>query len=195
MKPGVFSNTQSTQNLPSTSIQMAPSLPQQLVHPYSQPTLPIAPFANMIGANMIGYNPYLAQNYPAYLPSTAFQQAYSSNGQFHQSAAAVPGAGMKYSMPQYKNNMSAANLQQQQQPSSVISGYAGFGSSSNLPGNFALNQNAAPPSANLGFDEALSAQYKEANQYMALQQQVTIVEQPLVYISEFCVDCCLLGRE
>ncbi|XP_044983774.1 uncharacterized protein LOC123450718 [Hordeum vulgare subsp. vulgare] len=171
MKPGVFSNTQSTQNLPSTSIHMAPSLPQQLVHPYSQPTLPIAPFANMIGANMIGYNPYLAQNYPAYLPSTAFQQAYSSNGQFHQSAAAVPGAGMKYSMPQYKNNMSAANLQQQQQPSSVISGYAGFGSSSNLPGNFALNQNAAPASANLGFDEALSAQYKEANQYMALQQQ------------------------
>ncbi|XP_047094703.1 uncharacterized protein LOC124707092 isoform X3 [Lolium rigidum] len=165
LKSGVFSNTQSTQNLPSASIQTGPPLPQQLVHPYSQPTLPIGPFANMIG-----YNPYLAQNYPAYLPSTAFQQ-YSSNGQFHQSATAVPGAGMKYSMPQYKNNLSDTNLQQQQQqPSSVISGYGGFGTSSNLPANFALNQSATPAATN-PFDEVMSAQYKAANQYMAALQQ------------------------
>ncbi|KQK04832.1 uncharacterized protein LOC100840916 [Brachypodium distachyon] len=163
LKSGVFSNNQSTQNLPSTSIQTGPPLPQQLtVHPYSQPTLPIAPFTNMMGY------PYLAQNYPAYLPS-AFQQAYSSNGQFHQSAAAVPGAGMKYAMPQYKGNLSATNLQQQQ-PSSVL-GYGGFGSSSNLPANFNLNQNATSASTNAGFDEALGAQYKDANQYMAALQQ------------------------
>uniref|UniRef100_A0A0D9WJU4 GBF-interacting protein 1 N-terminal domain-containing protein n=1 Tax=Leersia perrieri TaxID=77586 RepID=A0A0D9WJU4_9ORYZ len=167
LKPGVFSNTQSTQNLPSTSIQTGPLLPQQLVHPYSQPTVPLAPFTNMIGY------PYLAQNYPAaYLPSAAFQQAYSSNGPFHQSAAAaVPAAAMKYNMnvpQQYKSNLSATSLQQQ--PSSVISGYGGFGSSSNLQGNFALNQNAATASTNLGFDEALSTQYKDPSQYMALQQ-------------------------
>jgi hypothetical protein len=128
---------------------------------------------------MIGY-PYLAQNYPAaYLPSAAFQQAYSSNGPFHQSAAAaVPGA-MKYNMnvPQFKNNLSATSLQQQ--PSSVISGYGGFGSSSNLPGNFTLNQNAASASTNLGFDEALSTPYKDPSQYMALQQ-VTIASSPCV---------------
>uniref|UniRef100_J3M9T2 GBF-interacting protein 1 N-terminal domain-containing protein n=2 Tax=Oryza brachyantha TaxID=4533 RepID=J3M9T2_ORYBR len=168
LKPGVFSNTQSTQNLPSTSVPTGPPLPQQLVHPYSQPTVPLAPFANMIGY------PYLAQNYPAaYLPSAAFQQAYSSNGPFHQSpAAAVPGGAMKYNMnvlpQQYKNNLSATSLQQQ--PSSVISGYGGFGSSSNLQGNFNLNQNAASASTNLGFDEALSTPYKDPNQYMALQQ-------------------------
>ncbi|KAG8069251.1 hypothetical protein GUJ93_ZPchr0005g14527 [Zizania palustris] len=163
LKAGVFSNAQSTQNLPSASIPMGPPLPQQLpVHPYSQPTLPLAPFANMIGY------PYLAQNYPAYLPSATFQQAYSSNGPFHQSAAAVPGVGMKYNVPQYKSNLLATNLQQQ--PSSVISGYGGFGSSSNLPGNFTLSQNAASASTNLGFDEALSTQYKDPSQYMALQQ-------------------------
>nr|CAB3464436.1 unnamed protein product [Digitaria exilis] len=122
LKTGVFSNTQSTQNLPST-----------------------------------------------------FQQAYPSNGPFHQSAAALLGSGMKYSTPEYKTNMSATGLQQQQQPpqqqppSSVISGYGGFGNSSNLPGNFALNQNTGSAST-LGFDEALNRQYKDTSQYMALQQ-------------------------
>jgi hypothetical protein len=42
LKAGVFSNAQSTQSLPSTSIPPGPPLPQQLAHhPYSQPTLPI----------------------------------------------------------------------------------------------------------------------------------------------------------
>ncbi|XP_062180431.1 GBF-interacting protein 1-like isoform X2 [Phragmites australis] len=163
LKTGVFSNTQSTQNLPNTSIATGPPLPQQLAaHPYSQPTVPLTPFANIIGY------PYLAQNYAAYLPSAAFQQAYPSNGPFHQSAAAVPGSGMKYSIPEYKNNLSATGLQQQ--PSSVMSGYGGFGSSSNLPANFTLNQSTGSASTPLGFDEALSRQYKDTSQYMALQQ-------------------------
>ena len=84
---------------------------------------------------------------------------------------------MKYSTPEYKNNLSATGLQQQQQPpqqqppSSVISGYGGFGNSSNLPGNFALNQSTGSAST-LGFDEALSRQYKDTSQYMALQQVI-----------------------
>ncbi|XP_062232169.1 uncharacterized protein LOC133929434 isoform X2 [Phragmites australis] len=163
LKTGVFSNAQSTQNIPSTSILTGPALSQQLAaHPYSQPTLPLAPFANIIGY------PYVPQNYATYLPA-AFQQAYSSNGPFHRSAAAVPGSGMKYAMQEYKSNLSATGLQQQQ-PSSVISGYGGFGSSSNLPGSVTLNQNTVSVSTTLGFDEALSRQYKDASQYMALQQ-------------------------
>jgi hypothetical protein len=77
---------------------------------------------------------------------------------------------MKYSMQEYKNTPSAAGLQQQ--PSSVISGYGGgFGSSSNLQGNFSLNQNTGSASSTLGFDDALSRQFKDNNsQYMALQQ-------------------------
>jgi hypothetical protein len=115
---------------------------------------------------MIGY-PYLPQNYATYLPSI-FQQAYASNGAFHQSAAAVPGSGMKYTMQDYKNTLSAAGSQQQ--PPSVISGYGGgFGSSSNLQGNFSLNQNTGSAST-LGFDDALSRQLKDNSQYMALQQ-------------------------
>ncbi|KAG2617482.1 hypothetical protein PVAP13_3NG181340 [Panicum virgatum] len=170
LKTGVFSNTQSTQSLPSTSIPTGPPLPQQLAaHHYSQPTLPLTHFANIVG-----YPTYLPQNYATYLSSGAFQQAYPSNGPFHQSAAALLGSGMKYS-PEYKNNLSASGLQQQQQPpqqqppSSVISGYGGFGNSSNLPGNFALNQSTGSAST-LGFDEALSRQYKDTSQYMALQQ-------------------------
>ncbi|KAK8457227.1 hypothetical protein SEVIR_3G145900v4 [Setaria viridis] len=169
LKTGVFSNTQSTQSLPSTSIQTGPPLPQQLAaHPYSQPTLPLTHFANMFG-----YPTYLPQNYATYLSSGAFQQPYPSNAQFHQSAAALLGSGLKYSTPEYKNNLSATGLQQQPQqqppPSSVISGYGGFGNSSNLPGNFALNQSTGSAST-LGFDEALSRQYKDTSQYMAPQQ-------------------------
>jgi len=170
LKAGVFSNAQSTQSLPSTSIQTGLPLPQQLAHhPYSQPTLPITHFPNMVGY------PYLPQNYATYLSSGTFQQAYPSSGPFHQSAAAaLLASGMKYSTPEYKNNLSATGLQQQHQPqpqplSSVISGYGGFGSSSNIQGNFTLSQSTGAASA-LGFDEALSRQYKNTSQYMALQQ-------------------------
>ncbi|CAM0881986.1 unnamed protein product [Alopecurus aequalis] len=158
LSQGGFSNTQSTQNLPSTSIPSGPPHPQQLpVHPYSQPTLPLGPFANLVGY------PYLPQNY--YVPPPAFQQAYASNGPFHQSGggdAAVSEAAMKYSMPQYKSSLPATS------PPQHSSGYGGFGSSSNIP-NFG-HQSAASPAATVGIDEALSAQFKEANHYMALQQ-------------------------
>ncbi|CAN6345834.1 unnamed protein product [Urochloa humidicola] len=169
LKAAVFSNSQSTQSLQSTSISAGPPLPQQLAaaHPYSQPALPLTHFANMFG-----YPTYLPQNYATYLSSGTFQQVYPSNAPFHQSAAALLGSGMKYSPPEYKNNLSAAGLQQQPQqqpPSSVISGYGGFGNSSNLPGNFALNQSTGSAST-LGFDEALSRQYKDTSQYMPPQQ-------------------------
>ncbi|XP_021313681.1 uncharacterized protein LOC110434200 isoform X3 [Sorghum bicolor] len=158
LKPGGFPNTQSTQHVPSTSIPSGLPLPQQLPV-YSQPTLPLGPFTSLVGY------PYLPQNY--YLPSAAFQQAYSSNGPFHQSAApAVPGAGMKYSMPQYKSSPPASSLPQ---PSS-LSGYGGFGNANNIPGNFSLNQGAPSAPTTLGFDEALGTQFKDPNHYAALQQ-------------------------
>uniref|UniRef100_A0A0A8YQE7 GBF-interacting protein 1 N-terminal domain-containing protein n=1 Tax=Arundo donax TaxID=35708 RepID=A0A0A8YQE7_ARUDO len=160
LKQGGFPSTQSTQNLPSTSIPSGLPLPQQLpVHPYSQPTIPLGPFASLVGY------PYLPQNY--YLPSAAFQQTYSSNGPFHQSTApAVPGAGMKYSMPQYKSSPPASSLPQ---PSS-LSGYGGFGSASNIHGNFNLNQGASSTPTTMGFGEALGTQFKDPNHYAALQQ-------------------------
>ncbi|KAF7030033.1 hypothetical protein CFC21_041655 [Triticum aestivum] len=161
LNQGGFSNTQSTQNPPSTSIPSGLPQPQQLsLHPYSQPTLPLGPFASLVGY------PYLPQNY--YVPPTAFQQAYSSNGPFHQSGgggAAVPGSAMKYSMPQYKSGLPVMSPPQH---SSAVSGYGGFGSSSNIP-NFGQNQSASPATT-MGIDEALSSQLKEANHYMALQQ-------------------------
>ncbi|KAM3331496.1 hypothetical protein ACQJBY_027463 [Aegilops geniculata] len=162
LNQGGFSNTQSTQNPPSTSIPSGLPQPQQLsLHPYSQPTLPLGPFASLVGY------PYLPQNY--YVPPAAFQQACSSNGPFHQSggggAAAVPGSAMKYSMPQYKSGLPVTSPPQH---SSAVSGYGGFGSSSNIP-NFGQNQSASPATT-MGIDEALSSQFKEANHYMALQQ-------------------------
>lgn len=162
LKPGGFSNAQPTQNLPSASIPSGPPLPQQLsVHPYPQPTLPLGPFSNLVGY------PYLPQNY--YLPSAAFQQSFSSNGPFHQSAATtgVPGVSMKYSMPQYKSSLPATSPPQ---PSSVVSGFGGFGSSNNIPGNFGLNQNVPSAPTTMGFEEALSTQFKDNSQYIALQQ-------------------------
>lgn len=163
LSQGGFSDIQSTQNLPSASIPSGPPPPQQLsVHPYSQPTLPLGPFASLVGY------PYLPQNY--YVPPPAFQQAYASNGPFHQSGggdATVPESAMKYSMPQYKSSLPATSLPQH---SSVVSSYGGFGSSGNIQ-NFGQNQSAPSPAATMGIDEALSAQFKEANHYMALQQQ------------------------
>ncbi|KAG2590625.1 hypothetical protein PVAP13_5NG419800 [Panicum virgatum] len=154
LKQGGFPNTQSTQHVPSTSIPSGLPVPQQLpVHPYSQPTLPLGPFASLVGY------PYMPQNY--FVPSAAFQQAYSSNGPFHQSAAPVPGAGMKYSMPQYKSSPPASSLPQ---PSS-LSGYA-----NSIPRNFSLNQGAPSAPTSLGFDEGLGTQFKDPNHYAALQQ-------------------------
>ncbi|XP_043702636.1 signaling mucin HKR1-like isoform X2 [Telopea speciosissima] len=165
IRPGIFSSPQPTApTLPGTSIATGPALPQHLaMHPYSQPTLPLGHFANMVGY------PFLPQSYtymPSALPS-AFQQAYTGNNAYHQSPAAVHSAGIKYMLPQYKNSISASNLPQS---GAVASGYGGFGSSTNIPGSFPLNQSSTPPSTTIGYDEVLSSQYKDSNQYVPLQQ-------------------------
>ncbi|KAG1367966.1 signaling mucin HKR1 [Cocos nucifera] len=161
-KQGVFSNPQSTpQTLSGTTLPSGPTLPQHLpVHHYTQPTLPLSHFANMISF------PFLPQSY-TYLPSAAFQQPYTGNGPFHQSPAAVPNAGIKYTLPQYKSSVSVTSLPQS---ASVASAYGGLGSSANLPGSFTLNPTTASASTTIGLEEALSSQYKEANHYMPLQQ-------------------------
>lgn len=159
VKPEAYSTPQPTpQALPSSSIHNAggPALPQHLqMHPYSQPSLPLGHFANMIGY------PFLPQSY-AYLPSAAFPQAYASGSPFHQS----PAAAMKYSpLPQYKSSISGSSL-----PQSLPPGYGGFtGSTGNIPGSFSLNPSTASASAAMGFDEAMSSQYKEGSHYLPLQ--------------------------
>ncbi|KAF3451137.1 hypothetical protein FNV43_RR07227 [Rhamnella rubrinervis] len=90
LRAGSISTPQPTQQtMPGASVATGPALPQHLaVHPYSQPTLPLGHFANMIGY------PFLPQSY-TYMPS-AFQQAFAGNSTYHQSLAAV--------LPQYKIN-------------------------------------------------------------------------------------------
>ncbi|KAF8413613.1 hypothetical protein HHK36_001605 [Tetracentron sinense] len=158
VKPGSFSTPQPTpQTLPGTGIATGPGLPQHLtLHPYSQPTLPFA--------NMIGY-PFLPQSY-AYMPPS-FQQAYADNSTYHQSAAAVHSAGMKYTLPQYKNSVSVSSLPQS---AAIASGYGGFGSSTNVPGSFPLNPSTTPASTTLGYDDLISSQYKDSNHFIPLQQ-------------------------
>ncbi|KAJ1426201.1 UBA-like superfamily [Sesbania bispinosa] len=140
------------QALPGASVATGPSLPQHLaVHPYSQPTLPMGHFANMISY------PFLPQSY-TYMPS-AFQQAFAGNSTYHQSLAAV--------LPQYKNSISVSSLPQS---AAVASGY-GFGSSTSIPGgNYPLNPPAAPTSTTIGYDDVISSQYKDNNHMLSLQQ-------------------------
>ena len=139
------------QALPAT-VATAPALPQHLaVHPYSQPTLPMGHFANMISY------PFMPQSY-TYVPS-AFQQAFAGNSTYPQSLAAV--------LPQYKNSISVSSLPQS---AAVASGY-GFGSSTNIPGgNFPLNPPTAPTSTTIGYDEVINSQYKDNNHMISLQQ-------------------------
>lgn len=140
------------QTLPGANVATGPALPQHLaVHPYSQPTLPLGHFANMIGY------PFLPQSY-TYMPS-AFQQAFAGNSTYHQSLAAV--------LPQYKNSVSVSSLPQS---GAIASGY-GFGSSTSIPGgNFPVNPPTAPSGTTLGYDDVLSSQYKDASHLMSLQQ-------------------------
>ncbi|CAK9146290.1 unnamed protein product [Ilex paraguariensis] len=148
-----FSSTQPTpQTVSGTSIATGPAFPQQLgVHPYSQPTLPLGPFANMIGY------PFLPQSY-AYMPS-AFQQAFAGNSTYHQSLAAV--------LPQYKSSVSVSSLPQS---AAIASGYGGFGSSNTIPGSFPINPPAAPAGTTIGYDDVMSSQYKDNTNLMSLQQ-------------------------
>lgn len=153
LKTGTFSSPQPTaQTLVSTSVATGPALPQHLaVHPYSQPTLPLGHFANMIGY------PFLPQSY-TYMPS-AFQQAFAGNSSYHQSLAAM--------LPQYKNSVSVSSLPQS---AAIASGYGAFGSSTSIPGNFPLNPPSAPAGTTIGYDDVISSQYKDANHLISLQQ-------------------------
>ncbi|PKA47216.1 hypothetical protein AXF42_Ash017161 [Apostasia shenzhenica] len=160
IKPSVFSNPSTTQSSSNTSIPPGLAVPQHLpVHPYSQAALSLGPFANMISY------PFLPQSYP-YLPSAAFPQAYTSNVPFHQSPT-VHNTGLKYTLPQYKNNISVSSLPT---PAAIASGYGNFASSTNIPGNFSLNSSTTPTTTTLGFDEALNSQYKEGTHYLSSQQ-------------------------
>ncbi|XP_062095388.1 uncharacterized protein LOC133801231 isoform X2 [Humulus lupulus] len=140
------------QNVPGGNVATGPALPQHLaVHPYSQPTLPLGHFANMIGY------PFLPQSY-TYMPS-AFQQTFAGNNTYHQSLAAV--------LPQYKNSVSVSSLPQ----SAAIASAYGFGSSTSIPGgNFPVNPPTAPTGTTIGYEDVLSSQYKEASHLMSLQQ-------------------------
>ncbi|OIW19277.1 hypothetical protein TanjilG_20402 [Lupinus angustifolius] len=137
---------------PGANVATGPALHQHLaVHPYSQPTLPLGHYANMIGY------PFLPQSY-TYMPS-AYQQAFAQNSTYHQTLAAL--------LPQYKNSISVSSLPQS---AAIPPGY-GFGSSTNVPGgNFPLNPPAAPTSTTIGYEDALNSQYKDNNHIMSLQQ-------------------------
>ncbi|CAD6332746.1 unnamed protein product [Miscanthus lutarioriparius] len=153
-------NPQLTQSQPSTSIASGPPLPQHLLHPYAQATLPLG------YASMIGY-PSLPPSY-AYLPPAAFQQPYMNSGLFHQAAAAVPNSSVKYPLPQYKSNIALASLPQ---PGSLLSSYVGgFGTANNMPGNFPLNQSTTSATTTLGFDGTVPSHFKDGNQFISLQQ-------------------------
>ncbi|XVF25524.1 hypothetical protein REPUB_Repub13aG0220000 [Reevesia pubescens] len=138
------------QTLPGASVATGPALPQHLaMHPFSQPTLPMGHFANMISY------PFLPQSY-TYMPS-AFQQAFAGNSNYPQSLAAM--------LPQYKNS-SVSSLPQS---TAIPSGY-GFGSSTSIPGGLPLNPPAAPAGTSIGYEDVLSSQYKDSNHLMSLQQ-------------------------
>ncbi|GKA26493.1 hypothetical protein Tco_0712602 [Tanacetum coccineum] len=152
LKTGAFSSSQpAQQTLPGNSLPTGPALPQHLVHPYSQPTLPLGPFANMIGY------PFLPQSY-TYMPS-AFQQAFAGNSTYHQQLAA--------GLPQYKNSVSVSSLPQS---AAVPSGYGSYGNSTAIPGNYQVNQPAGPAGSTLSYDDVLANHYKES-QLLSLQQQ------------------------
>lgn len=131
-----------------------PALPQHLaVHPYSQHSLPLGPFANMIGY------PFLPQSY-TYMPSGFQQQTFAGNSTYHQQLAAV--------LPQYKNSVSVSSLPQS---AAVPSGYGSFGNSTTMPGNYQVNQPAGPAGSTLSYDDVLNAHYKENSQLLSIQQQ------------------------
>ncbi|CAH2034306.1 unnamed protein product, partial [Thlaspi arvense] len=110
---GIPSTQPAQQTLPGASIATGPALPQQLpMHAYSQPTMPLAHFPNMIG------HPLMPQNY-LYMPS-AFQQTFAGNSSYHQQLAAL--------LPQYKTSLAPNHLPQS--ATAPASAY-GFGNSAN----------------------------------------------------------------
>ncbi|KAF7151869.1 hypothetical protein RHSIM_Rhsim02G0154300 [Rhododendron simsii] len=152
LKTSGISSTQPTaQTLTRSNIGTGPALLQHLaVHPYSQPAVPLGPFANMIGY------PFLPQSY-TYMPS-AFQPAIAGNSAYHQSLAAV--------LPQYKN-VSVGNLPQS---AAIASGYGGFGSSTSIPRNFSMNPSTSSGPTTISYDDLMASQYKDSNHLISLQQ-------------------------
>ncbi|XP_075497201.1 uncharacterized protein LOC142534151 isoform X2 [Primulina tabacum] len=140
------------QSLSGTSVATGPPLPYNLaMHPYSQPTLPLGPYGNMIGY------PVLPQSY-TYMPS-AFQQTFLGNSTYHQSLAAM--------LPQYKNSASFSSLPQS---AAIASGYGGFGSSTTIPGNFPVNPPVTSSGTTLSYDDLLNSQFKNNHHLISLQQ-------------------------
>ncbi|KAK1422823.1 hypothetical protein QVD17_18112 [Tagetes erecta] len=161
LKTGVFSSSSqpTQQTLPGNTIPTGPALPHHLVHPYSQPTLPMGPFANMISY------PFISPSY-AYMPS-GFQQAIAGNSTYHQQLAAI--------LPQYKNS---ASVSSSPQSAAVPSGYGSFGNSTAVPGNYQLNQPVGPAGSTLSYDDVLNAHYKDNSQLLSLQQN----ENPAMWV-------------
>ncbi|XP_024987473.1 uncharacterized protein LOC112522524 isoform X2 [Cynara cardunculus var. scolymus] len=150
-----LSSSQPAQHTPAgNTLPTGPTLPQHLaVHPYSQPTLPLGAYANMISY------PFLPQSY-TYMPS-GFQPAFAGNSTYHQQLAAI--------LPQYKNSVSVSSLPPQS--AAVASGYGSFGNSTPIPGNYQVNQPAGPAGSTLSYEDVLNAHYKDNNQLLSLQQQ------------------------
>ncbi|KAK9051302.1 hypothetical protein SSX86_027929 [Deinandra increscens subsp. villosa] len=121
------------------------------MHPYSQPTLPLGLYGNMIGY------PFLPQNY-TYMPS-GFQPTFAGNNTYHQQLAAM--------LPQYKNGASVSSLPQS---ASAASGYGSFGNSTAVPGNYQVTQPAGPTGSTLSYDDVLNARYKDNSHLLSLQQ-------------------------
>ncbi|XP_022018447.1 GBF-interacting protein 1-like isoform X1 [Helianthus annuus] len=137
---------------PQQTLATGPAGPQHLnVHPYSQPTLPLGLFSNMIGY------PFLPQNY-AYMPS-GFQPTFAGNNTYHQQLAAM--------LPQYKNSVSVSSLPQS---AAVASGYGSYGNSTAIPGNYQVTPPAGPTGSTMSYDELLNAHYKDNSHLLSLQQ-------------------------
>lgn len=168
LNQGVFSNHHSTlQSLPSTTMLASPAFQHLPLHHYTQPSLPIGQFSNMIRY------PFLPQSY--YLPS--YQQTYAANSPFHQTTL-VPAANTKYPQPQYRSSLPLTSLPQAY---TISNSYGEFGNSSTLPGSFTLNHTSPSSAATIGLDEALRLHYKEG--YTSSHQVLVISPQLLIILT------------
>ncbi|GMH30233.1 hypothetical protein Nepgr_032076 [Nepenthes gracilis] len=155
LKTGNFSSPQPTQNLQGSTVPGPSALPQHLsVNPYLQPSLPLGHFGNMIGY------PFLPQSYT--LVPSAFPRTFAGNSNYHHQSIAA-------ALPQYKNSISVSSLPQS--AAAAASGYGGFGSSTNVPGNFPANPPTAPSGTSTVYENILSSQYKDSNHMLSLPQQ------------------------
>ncbi|KAI3834089.1 hypothetical protein MKW92_052184, partial [Papaver armeniacum] len=112
-------------------------------------------FANMAG------NPFLHPT--SYYILSAFQHAFSGNNAYHLSAAAVDGAGMKNTLPQYNYGVPSTSFPPAPAIPSPHGGYAG---SANLPGNFSLNPTTTPASSTTSYDDVMNYHYKDNNHFL-----------------------------